>query len=71
MNEQTVENVGQALPLELARVRRLRQQYDEIGQSGQFGLGMIDVAIRRAEVAFVVQDVSAMCKCLAELQSLE
>lgn len=65
------ESLGEALPKELARVRKVLGYYKEIGLAGAFGAAMIEAELRRADKAMIEGDVVEMIRCFKALQEIE
>ena len=63
-------SLGDALPQQLERVRKLREAYVEIGPVGRFGLLVIDNALRASDRAMIEQDLPEMIRCYQELKEI-
>ncbi len=57
-------------PKEQKRVRKLLDQYKEIGAPGAFGSAMIENVLEEAEIAASSQDVVRMLKAHAMLKEM-
>lgn len=64
-------SLGEAFPIEQARVRELLVEYRRLGPTGVFGATMIDAALRRADAAVMSGDVVAMIRSFEELKACE
>lgn len=60
--------LGEAFPIEQARLRMMLGHYREIGPAGAFGAAMIEDCLRRADRAAIEQDVVAMVRLYQEMQ---
>jgi hypothetical protein len=67
----TTTSLGEALPLEQARVRELIALYRSIGPAGDFGAYLMEIALREADQAVMSGDVVAMIRAYEELKSFE
>lgn len=65
------KSLGDAFPEEQARLRRLLQQYREIGPVGIFGATMIEDCLRRADQAAISGDVVQMARLYQEMREFE
>lgn len=65
------KTLGDALPEEQARVRRLIEMYREIGPAGQFAIAMMEAALQRADQASASGDVVAMLRAHHELSEFK
>lgn len=63
--------LGDDLPRELARCRKLLGIYKEIGPNGAFGYAMIEADIARAEAALASGDLTAMIRAYQALKGCE
>lgn len=63
--------IGDALPLELTRVREVLNVYRELGPPGAFGALMIEVALQRADQAMIHGDIVEMLTVYEELKTIE
>lgn len=63
-------NLAEALPVEQARVRKVRDTYCEVGPAGFLGTVIIDRALERAEHAVASGDVIAMIRSYEELRGI-
>jgi hypothetical protein len=61
--------LGDALPLEIERVRELIDQYKACGPGGQFGVVMMTRDIEAAEKATREGDTIGMLRAYTQLQS--
>lgn len=64
-------SLGEAFPLEQARVRQILGYYKEIGPAGAFGAAMIEDVLRRADRAAIEQDLPAMIRIYQEMQGIQ
>lgn len=65
-----METLGDALPKEQARVRKILGHYKEIGPSGAFGAVMIEQSLQAADQAVISGDLSSMIAAYKELQKI-
>lgn len=65
------ESLGEALPKEIARARKILGYYREIGPAGIFGATMIEAELREADQAMMSGDVVAMMRIYKELQEIK
>ena len=65
------ESLGEAFPVEQARVRKLLTVYKELGPVGSFGAMMLEQTLARADKAAISGDVVAMIKSYKELEGCE
>lgn len=70
MSEQ-IQTVGDAFPIEQARVRELLTQYKAIGPAGMFGAAMIEQTLQRADQAAISGDIIAILRSFEELKGCE
>ena len=63
--------LGEAFPIEQARVREILGYYKEIGPAGAFGALMIEQVLQRADKAVVEQDIVAMTRVYKEMLEIE
>jgi hypothetical protein len=63
-----IETLGDALPQEIERNRRLLKAYEEIGPAGLFAHTLISQEIRAAEKAITDGDVVAMIRAYNALK---
>lgn len=63
--------LGDAFPVEIARVRALADLYHSIGLAGAFAAAWIDALIVRAEKAQAEGDVVAMVQLYSQLEACE
>ncbi len=68
--ERTI-SVGEAFPLEQARVRELLSEYNLIGPAGMFGAAMLEQALQRADQAAISGDVTAILRSYKELKGCQ
>jgi hypothetical protein len=66
-----MSSLGEELPKELARVRKILGHYKEIGSAGIFGATMIEQALQRTDKAVISGDVVEMIRCYKELQGFK
>ena len=64
------EKLAEALPREMARVRKVLGHYREIGPAGMFGAAMIERDLRAADRAVMSGDVVAMLRSLETLKGI-
>ena len=64
------ESLGDALPKEIARVRKVLGHYKEIGPAGMFGAAMIEQSLQKADNAIVSGDIAAMITAYRDLQGI-
>jgi hypothetical protein len=69
MQSEKIDTLGDALPREQARVRRLLEQYIAIGPAGAFGAAMMRQSLARAEQAAISGDVIAMLQAHEDLKT--
>ena len=60
--------LGDALPQEMARCRRLLEVYKEIGPAGSFAHAMIENDLKVADAAMVSGDLVAMIRSYEALK---
>jgi hypothetical protein len=63
-----IKTLGEALPEQQARVRRLIGIYREIGPTGAFAIAMMEDALQRADKAAISGDVVEMMRAHEELK---
>ena len=63
--------LGDAFPIEQARVRVILGYYHEIGPVGRFGAMVIEDVLRRADKAAIEQDLPAMIAIYQEMKEIE
>ena len=63
--------LGEALPLEQARVRKVLGHYKEIGPAGAFGAAMIESSLHAADKAIMNGDLAAMISAFENLKSIK
>ncbi len=66
-----VSSLGEALPVEMARVREVLGHYKEIGPAGMFGAAMIEQSLRMADQAVMSGDVVAMIRAYQDLKEID
>lgn len=64
------ESLGEAFPIEQARVRELLGLYKSI-PTGAFGAAMIEAVLRRADAAAASGDLVAMIRSYEEMKGCE
>ena len=65
------ETLGDKLPQEQARVRKLLTVYKEIGPAGAFGAVMIEQSLKEADEAVMSGDVVRMINAYEELKGCQ
>jgi len=65
------ESLGDALPKEQERVRRVLGYYKEIGPAGAFGAMMIEQSLRAADKAVMSGDIVEMIRAYKDLQEIK
>ena len=65
------QSLGEALPLEIKRVRETLKEYYKIGQAGAFGAMMIELSLQRADKIVIGGDIVEMLKAYKELQEIK
>lgn len=63
--------LGDQLPREMDRVRKVLGHYKEIGREGAFGAAMIEHSLREAEKAMASKDVVAMLRVYQDLRAFK
>ena len=67
--------VGEALPVEMQRVRELSQQYAEMcgipNVNVEPAIALMNVSLSAAEKAMIEQDVVGMCAAIEDLKGFE
>lgn len=63
--------LGEAYPLEQARLRELLAQYRELGHAGTFGYLVIESILRQADKAAIEGDLPAMVRLYQEMKKCE
>jgi len=71
MNMETIETLADALPKEMARVRKILVSYKEIGPAGMVGAVFIEQDLRNADAAVMSGDVVAMLQALHTLKQID
>jgi acyl-CoA thioesterase len=66
----TITTLGDAMPSEMARVRKVLGQYKELGPVGMFGAMFIEQSLQAADKAVMSGDVVAMLHAFAELKEI-
>lgn len=62
------KTLGEELPQEIARVRDLMGQYQQIGAHGLFAVTMMERALRRADKAMIEGDIVEMIRAYQDLK---
>lgn len=65
------QSLGEAIPIEQARVREVLAAYKSIGQSGLFGAAMIERDLAAMDRAVISGDVVQMIRCFQALKEIE
>ena len=60
--------LGDALPAEMARVRKLKEQYLSLGSAGAFGAAMMEASLQAADRVSISGDVVAMIQAYEDLK---
>jgi hypothetical protein len=63
--------LGEAYPIEQARVRKILGYYKEIGPPGLFGAAMIEDLLKRADKAVMEQDITKMILIFEEMKEIK
>jgi hypothetical protein len=63
-----IKTLGESLPEQQARVRRLIGIYRQIGPTGAFAIAMMEDALQRADKAAISGDVVEMMRVHEELK---
>jgi hypothetical protein len=63
--------LGEAYPIQQARVREILRYYKEIGPPGLFGAAMIEDLLKRADRAVIEQDVVKMISIFEEMKEIK
>ena len=63
-----MKTLGDTLPEEMARCRRLLEVYKELGPAGAFGHAMIEADLRAANAAVMSGDLAAMIRACEALK---
>jgi hypothetical protein len=71
VNPTESRTLGDALPEEIARVRKLLPYYREIGPAGRFALAMMEEDLRLADEANAEQDVVKMIRAYEALKEYD
>ena len=66
-----METLGDALPREQERVRGVLAIYKRLGPPGEFGAAMIELELKRADIAMMSGDIVAMIKSYKSLKEIE
>lgn len=61
-------SLGESLPIETARVRKLIVQYTEIGPAGKLAVAILEQALQRTDRAMISGDVVGMINAYEELK---
>ena len=64
-------SLGEELPKEQARVRKVLGYYKEIGPAGIFGATMIEQTLQRADKSVISGDLVEMIKSYNELKEIK
>jgi hypothetical protein len=64
------ETLGDAIPKEMARVRKILGHYREIGPAGVFGATFIELDLREADRAVMSGDPVAMLVAYQKLREI-
>lgn len=64
-------SLGEELPKEMARARRILGYYHEIGPAGTFGAMMIERSLRNADQAIISGDLAAMIVAYQALKEIK
>lgn len=64
-------SLGEALPMEQARVRKLIKFYVRIGIGGQFAVAVMGQVLERTEKAVMSGDLVEMIRCYEALKGFE
>lgn len=65
------KTLGDAFPIEQARIRELRTQYMAIGPAGAFGYAILEQVLKRADQAAMSGDVVAMLRSYEEMKGCQ
>ena len=72
MSAEPVQSLGEAFPLEQARVRELLAIYKSLPpQNGSFGAMMLEQVLQRADRAAISGDLVAMLRSYEELKGCQ
>ena len=66
-----MSSVGEEMPKEQARVRKVLGQYKDIGPAGAFGALMAEAALREADEAVMSGDVVRILRAYEELRGIK
>ena len=66
-----MSTVGDELPIELARVRKVKDVYVGLGPSVRIGAWLIDQDLEAADRAIASSDVTAMIRALQTLREIQ
>jgi hypothetical protein len=66
-----METLGEAYPVEQARVRRVLGLYKELGKAGAIGCVIIEDVLRRADIAAMSGDVVQMIRMYQEMKGVK
>ncbi len=69
--EESIETLGDALPREQARVRKILGHYQETGWARSFGAIMIEQELKNADKAVISGDLTEMIRAYRNLQRIE
>ena len=64
-------NLHDSLSIEISIAKEIRQQYEDIGAVGAFGMAVIDRALVQAYAAMADGDVVAMLRVHEELKGIK
>lgn len=64
-------SVGEDLPVQQARVRKIQERAKNLGAAGQFLVFMCEQALRRAEQAAVSGDIVEIVRSYNELKEFQ
>ncbi len=64
-----VMSLGEALPMELARVRKMKALYESLeGGAGMLAAMMMEASLQAADKAIIEGDVVGMIRCYEDLK---
>jgi hypothetical protein len=66
-----VNTVGDDMPVQMARCRKLLSIYKELGPSGTFGHAMIEAELREADAAVMSGDIVRILRAYQSLKGCE
>lgn len=64
-------NLPEGLAREILRVAKVRRHYEDIGEAGELGLTLIDIALEGGCLAAGSNDIPAMIAALESLKTFE